>query len=236
MSKWIAVCRAAIIGCALALASLSAMGQQPMYEIHNASDRSVTFFTMDPARGTWKAQQLLPRERKNLTWHSGASQGKIRIDTNGRGHVQYDVQAGHRYAVVWNDRKGVWDLASRGYMGQQGASMNTPPVSNHGGQRAAGYGAPPQRQLASWTLHNRSNQRIEFQTLDPARGTWKSQVSYPNQSTPYTMSPGVTSGKIRIATAERGYVEYDVQAGGAYSIVWNRQGQMWDVRTRRHDG
>lgn len=74
---------------------------------------------------------------------------------------------------------------------------------------------------------------IEFQTLDPARGTWGNQVSHPHQSSPYTMSPGVTSGKIRIATTNRGYVEYDVQARGAYSIVWNRQSGMWDVRTRR---
>lgn len=233
MPKWIAVCRAAIIGCAFALLGLPALAQQPMYEIHNASNQPVSFFTMDPARGTWKTQHLQPNERKNLAWHSGAHQGKIRIGTEGRGHVQYDVQAGHRYAIVWSDHKGVWDLASRGYMAQkQGAPMNTPPMASHGGmQRASGHGAP--QQLASWTLHNRSNERIEFQTLDPARGTWKNQVSYPHQSSPYTMSPGVTSGKIRIATANRGYVEYDVQAGGAYSIVWNRQSAMWDVRTRR---
>jgi hypothetical protein len=44
------------------------------------------------------------------------------------------------------------------------------------------------------------------------------------------------SGKIRIATTDRGYVEYDVQAGGNYSVIWNRQSGMWDVRTRRSDG
>jgi len=233
MSRWIAACRAAIVGCVFALCGLPVAAQQPMYEIQNASDQPVTFFTMDPARGTWKTQQLQPHERKNLAWYSGAEQGKIRIGTDGRGHVQYDVQAGHKYAIVWNDRKGVWDLTGRGHMAQQGAPMNTPPTANRGGQDAVGYAAP-QPQLASWSLHNRSNERIEFQTLDPARGTWKNQVSYPQQTTPYTMRPGVTSGKIRIATANRGYVEYDVQAGASYSIVWNQQSAMWDVRTRRN--
>jgi len=235
MAKWMALCRAAIVGGMFALWGLPVSAQQPMYEIHNAGDQQVTFFTMDPARGTWKTQYLQPNERKNLVWHSGAYQGKIRIGTEGRGHVQYDVQAGHKYAIVWSERKGVWDIASRGTMVQQGVSMNTPPASNHGGQRAVGYAAT-QQQLASWSLHNRSNERIEFQTLDPARGTWKNQVSFPHQTSPYTMTPGVTSGKIRIATTNRGYVEYDVHAGGNYSIVWNRQSEMWDVRTRRREG
>jgi hypothetical protein len=117
-----------------------------------------------------------------------------------------------------------------------------PPAGYRGGsQQAVGYANgngyhAPKQELASWSLHNRSNERIQFQTFDPARGTWKNQVSYPHQTTPYTMSPGVMSGKIRIATTDRGYVEYDVQAGGNYSVIWNRQSGMWDVRTRRSDG
>lgn len=239
MTKWIAACRTALAGCAfmLMLGSVGhATAQQPMYEIQNASNQQVTFFTMDPARGTWKEQHLQPNERKTLTWQSGATEGKIRVGTEGRGHVQYDVRAGHRYAIQWSDQKGVWDVAGRGFLAQQAAPANTPPMAHQNGmQRAVGYGGgqSPQQQLASWSLHNRSNERIEFQTFDPARGTWKNQVSFPHQTTPYTLSPGVTMGKIRIATTNRGYVEYDVQAGGAYNIIWNRNSDMWDVRTRR---
>ena len=99
--------------------------------------------------------------------------------------------------------------------------MPAPAGYRGGPQQAVGYangnGYQPQQQLASWSLHNRSNERIQFQTFDPARGTWKNQVSFPHQTTPYTMSPGVMAGKIRIATTNRGYVEYDVEAGGSYS-------------------
>ena len=235
MFDWIAACRPALAAWALITASLPALAQQPMYEIHNASDQPVAFATMDPARGTWRSQQLQPNERRNLKSASGATEGRIRIGTEGRGYVLYEVRAGQKYAVVWSDRKGVWDLSSRGPMAQPGVTLNTPPSSHRGGmQQAVGYGSPQHPQPpASWTLHNRSNERIEFQTFDPARGTWKNQVSYPNQTTPYRLSPGVGSGKIRVGTANRGYVEYDVEAGGSYSIVWNRHSGAWDVRTHR---
>lgn len=248
MSNWMAAARLLLVAFALLAAGVPALAQQPRYEIHNESDQVVTFFTMDPARGTWKTQQLQPYETKNLVWYSGANQGKIRIGTEGRGHVQYDVQSGQKYAIVWSDRKGVWDVRSRGHLGDsgggyaQGPGHAPPPAGYRGGpQHAVGYAngngyQPSQPQLASWSLHNRSNERIQFQTFDPARGTWKNQVSYPHQTTPYTMSPGVMSGKIRIATTDRGYVEYDVQAGGSYSIIWNRHSGMWDVRTSRRDG
>ena len=52
-------------------------------------------------------------ERKTLTWQSGATEGRIRVGTEGRGHVQYDVRAGHRYAIQWSNQKGVWDVACR---------------------------------------------------------------------------------------------------------------------------
>ena len=246
-SIWMAALRRMLLPCMLFLAALPALAQQPRYEIHNESDQVVTFFTMDPARGTWKTQNLQPYEKKSLAWYSGANQGKIRIGTEGRGHVQYDVESGHKYAIVWSNRKGVWDVRSRGYLGESGggyaqAPAHVPPPAGYRGgpQQAVGYangnGYQPQQQLASWSLHNRSNERIQFQTFDPARGTWKNQVSFPHQTTPYTMSPGVMAGKIRIATTNRGYVEYDVEAGGSYSVVWNRQSGMWDVRTRRSDG
>lgn len=245
-STWMVASRRLFLACLLLLAGLPALAQQPRYEIHNESDQVVTFFTMDPARGTWKTQYLQPYETKRLAWYSGANQGKIRIGTEGRGHVQYDVQSGQKYAIVWSNRKGVWDVRSRGYLGDGGYAQAPahvpPPVGYRGGsQQAVGYANgngyhAPRQQLTSWSLHNRSNERIQFQTFDPARGTWKNQVSYPHQTTPYTMSPGVMSGKIRIATTNRGYVEYDVRAGGSYSVIWNRQSGMWDVRTRRSDG
>lgn len=245
-STWMVASRRLFWACVLLLAGLPALAQQPRYEIHNESDQVVTFFTMDPARGTWKTQNLQPYETKSLVWYSGANQGKIRIGTEGRGHVQYDVQSGQKYAIVWSNRKGVWDVRSRGYFGEGGHAQSPahvpPPAGYRGGsQQAVGYANgngyhAPKQELASWSLHNRSNERIQFQTFDPARGTWKNQVSYPHQTTPYTMSPGVMSGKIRIATTDRGYVEYDVHAGGNYSVIWNRQSGMWDVRTRRSDG
>jgi hypothetical protein len=234
VSTWTKRCRGLLAALMLVCAG-AVSAPPPMYEIHNASDRVVSFYTMDPARGTWKLQQLRPSERRELAWHSGATAGRLRIGTEGRGHVQYDVYAGQRYAIVWNARKGVWDLSGRGHLARQGPPDAAPAAHSDGMRRPAGCGGGQPRQ-ASWILHNRSNERIEFETLDPARGTWRSQVSYPHQSTPYTMSPGAGSGKIRIATTDRGYVEYDVHAGGAYSILWNRHTAMWELRNGRQGG
>jgi hypothetical protein len=40
---------------------------------------------------------------------------------------------------------------------------------------------------SSWSLTNLSNQRLEFETFDPARGSWTKQAIYPNQRTSYTL-------------------------------------------------
>lgn len=190
----------------------------PGYEVHNISNATLSFSTMDPVRGTWRAQTIHPDERKSFVFHSGAHNGRIRVATNGRGYVEYDVQAGQRYTVGWDTNKGVWDFRSRGPT--HAATANPSPVQN---VRAGA-------QLPTWTLHNKSNERVAFQTLDPARGTWKDQVSYPHQLTPYSLNSGAANGKIRVTTQNRGYVEYDVYAGRAYNLVWDDRKGVWDVR------
>lgn len=190
----------------------------PGYELHNVSDETLSFSTMDPVRGTWRAQTIHPNERKNFVFQSGASSGRIRVATDGRGYVEYDVQAGQRYSVGWDANKGVWDFRSRGPM--HAATVNPSPMRN---VRAGA-------ELPTWTLHNKTNERVAFQTLDPTRGTWKDQVSYPHQSTPYSLNPGAANGKIRVATQNRGYVEYDVYAGRGYNLVWDDRKGVWDVR------
>jgi hypothetical protein len=251
MSNW-TMCRSTILRAMawmlLCLPALAAAQGAPQYELHNTSNETLTFSTMDPARGSWKEQTIHPNERKSYVWRSGAHQGKIRIATEGRGHVEYDVRAGHRYAVVWDERKGVWDFRSRGTMADAGGNGAQPPAGRGHAQPQQAWGQPQgygqvqhastgaQPQQASWSLYNRSNERLEFQTLDPARGTWRNQVTHPHQQASFTFSPGMTAGKIRVATTDRGYVEYDVYAGGNYNLIWDRNKGMWDLRTVRNGG
>ena len=82
--------------------------------------------------------------------------------------------------------------------------------------------ANPGARAASYRLRNHTGQTLSFQTYDPGRGTSRTQTAMPNQSTTYAFTLGVTRGKIRIGTLGRGYKEYDVLAGGHYSLTWNQ--------------
>ncbi|WP_338848176.1 hypothetical protein V8J88_04965 [Massilia sp. W12] len=97
-----------------------ARSAQPQYSVYNASDSALTFETMDLARGTWRQQSLQSGESKNFTMSSGDVPGKIRIFTDGRGHVEYDVRNGWKYKVLWSQQKGVWDFMTVQKAGQSG--------------------------------------------------------------------------------------------------------------------
>ena len=139
--------------------------------------------------------------------------GKFRIATQNRGFVEYQVKSGGRYTLGWDNAKGVWDLK----LATASAIANAPPK--------AAQAAP------AYELRNASNQTLNFETLDPARGTWKAQTAYPNESKSFTFSPGHQAGKIRISTAGRGHVEYDVRAGWKYNLIWDQAKGVWDFRT-----
>jgi len=186
--------------------------QAGAWVLHNASNQTLSFDTLDPARGTWKAQQVYPNQDKTFYMSPGATGGKFRIATTGRGYVEYNVVAGGRYRVVFDRNKGVWDLRT-----------DLPPVNPPPGM------APPA--ASAYELRNLSNQTISFDTLDPARGTWRPQTIMPNASKRMVWSSGSTGGKIRIATDGRGHVEYDLRAGMRYDIVWNPNKRVWDVRS-----
>lgn len=212
-----------------------AAADSPRYVVVNETDKTLNFSTLDPARGTWRQQTIAPGQRRSFVWASGAEQGKVRIRTDGRGYVQYDIHANQRYAIVWDSRKGVWDFRSRGPLGAQRASNDGyRSNANYGGGQSNRYGNGGRRTASEnvWTLFNRSNERLEFQTFDYARGSWRNQVSHPHQRTSYRMGGNYTQGKVRISTRNRGYVEYDVHAGGSYTLVWDRNKGMWDFRTR----
>lgn len=143
-----------------------------------------------------------------------SSEGKFRIATKDRGYVEYRVRSGGQYTLGWDKNKGVWDLK----MAKAApAQPTTSPVA--------------QASVASFELRNQSNQTLPFQTLDPSRGTWKDQSVYPNESKTFNFAPGVQSGKIRIGTTGRGYVQYDVRAGWKYSLMWDQAKGVWDFKT-----
>lgn len=215
---WLARCfaRPALWLAALLLAALGSTQVHAQaagtWVLHNASNQTLNFDTLDPARGTWKAQQVYPNQDKTFYLSPGVAGGKFRIATTGRGYVEYNVVAGGRYRVVFDRAKGVWDLRA------DAAGVNPPPGM-----------APPA--TAAYELRNLSNQTISFDTLDPSRGTWRPQTIYPNASKRMVWGNGSTAGKIRIATDGRGHVEYDLRAGMSYDIVWNPNKRVWDVRT-----
>jgi hypothetical protein len=204
----------ALLAVLLAFLAAPAFAQQQAnaWVLHNASNQTLSFDTLDPARGSWKAQQVYPNQDKTFYMSPGVANGKFRIATTGRGYVEYNVVAGGRYRVVFDRNKGVWDLRS------DVAPVNPPPGV-----------APPA--ASAYELRNLSNQTLSFETLDPARGTWRPQTIYPNASKRMVWNSGSNGGKIRIATDGRGYVEYDLRAGVSYDIVWNPNKRVWDVRT-----
>lgn len=89
---------------------------------------------------------------------------------------------------------------------------------------------PASAQQASWQLKNISNATLQFETFDPARGSWKQQTIYPNQTVNYTMSYGTTEGKFHIDTKDRGFVEYRVLAGRSYTLGWDNNKGVWDLK------
>ena len=179
------------------------------YEIHNASNANLNFETLDAARGTWRSWSISPNQTREFQWQSGAS-GKVRIATQNRGHVEYVVHDGNRYRFVWDNNKGVWDMRTTGKL------ANT---------------APPAAAKATWSLNNRTNEALRFQTKEPVDSVWRDQSAFPNETKSFHFSPGVTQGRIRIATKERGFVEYDIRAGWRYSIIWDKNKGVWDFRT-----
>lgn len=221
----------------LALApAIAAADGQSRYELFNDTDEVLNFSTMDPARGTWKPQTIQPGQRRAFIWASGSDRGKIRIGTHGRGYVEYDIYVGKRYAVVWDARKGVWDFRDSGRLAASSRYAdgvppgNDSPRATHAHQRTASTQNAAGYPVASFSLFNRSNERLEFQTYDPAIGRWTNHVTHPHQRTSYSIGGGYAAGKVRVATRNRGYFEYDVHAGGHYTLVWDKQKGMWDFR------
>ena len=197
----------------LLLAPLSAQAQSS-WTLTNISNQTLNFDTLDPARGTWKTQTIYPHQPVNYT--ISGSEGKFRIATQNRGYVEYRVRSGGNYSLGWNGDKDVWDLKV-----VKGAA------SNASGQSTA---------LASFELLNSSNEKLIFQTLDPARGTWKDQEIYPNERKRYTFSGGVLRGKIQISTPGRGRVEYDTKNGWVYKVLWDSNKGVWDFQTLKRGG
>jgi hypothetical protein len=128
--------------------------------------------------------------------------------------VQYDVYEGKRYSFVWDKNKGVWDMRT---IGTLAAATNAP--------------APAAATNATWSLQNRTNEKLVFQTRESNSANWREQSAFPNENKSFHFSPGVTQGKIRIATQNRGHVEYDIRAGWRYSIIWDKNKSVWDFRT-----
>jgi hypothetical protein len=183
---------------------------QLSWGLTNISNQTLKFETFEPARGTWKAQTIYPHQPANYSM--AGNSGKFRIATENRGHVEYQVKAGGHYTLGWDTAKGVWDLKR---------TAGAAPAVN----------APPQTGGAGWEIRNGSNQTLKFETFDPARGSWKAQLMYPNEAKTYTFGSGTSAGKFRIATQGRGYVEYAVRAGWKYNIVWDNNKGTWDLRT-----
>ena len=170
---------------------------------------------MDAVRGTWKSWSIYPNQTQEFHWESGTKSGKVRIATENRGYVEYSVYEGNRYSFVWDKNKNVWDMRTIGKL------ANVPNAAP----------APVAAKGPTWSLENRSNETLKFQTREPADSTWRDQSAFPNENKSFYFSPGVRQGRIRIATQNRGHVEYDIRAGWRYSIVWDKNKAVWDFRT-----
>jgi hypothetical protein len=57
----------------------------------------------------------------------------------------------------------------------------------------------------------------------------KPQTIYPHQPLDYSISGN--TAKFRIATQNRGFVEYKVVAAGRYTLGWDQNKGVWDFRT-----
>ncbi|HEY3355168.1 MAG TPA: hypothetical protein VGQ83_18085 [Polyangia bacterium] len=87
-----------------------ASAQVPAYVLTNSASQTLRFQTLDYARNTWKDQQLGPNATIKFEIRSGHTVGRLRISTEGRGQVEYEVKAGRAYMLVWDAGKGVWDV------------------------------------------------------------------------------------------------------------------------------
>ena len=81
-----------------------------------------------------------------------------------------------------------------------------------------------------YEIFNSSNATLKFETMDPARGTWITHSIYPHESRQYRWRSG-DRGRVRIATKNHGYVEYDVYEGNQYKFLWDPNKGVWDFRT-----
>ena len=202
-----------LMSCLLLIAPLCAFASGS-WNVTNTSNQTLKFETFEPVRGTWKGQTIYPNQPMDFTMTG--NDGKFRIATQNRGFVEYKVVAGGRYTLGWDQAKGVWDLKFA-----KGPGPANP--------------APTSAAL-TYELKNSSNQTLNFETLDPSRGTWKKQTAYPNESKSFSFAAGVRDGKIRIVTQGRGFVEYDVHAGWKYNLIWDQGKGVWDFRTLKRAG
>ena len=84
-------------------------------------------------------------------------------------------------------------------------------------------------ELPAYSIYNDTATTLYFDTMDPARGSWRNQSVNPHQNKKFTINSGLTSAKIRIGTPARGYNEYTLGTGGVYRLTWSDAKQMWDV-------
>jgi len=72
--------------------------------IANTSNRGL-YFKLRPADGTWR-QFYLGSSEYGFFWNSET----IRIETSDAFALEYRLQAGHGYAMAWNEARGGWDV------------------------------------------------------------------------------------------------------------------------------
>lgn len=85
-------------------------GRGDTFELYNASNQMLNYETFDPSRGHWRPRTLGPGQVEYIAFRGGYNEGKIRVGTQGRGFVEYTVQEGRRYELVWDNNKRAWDV------------------------------------------------------------------------------------------------------------------------------
>ena len=94
------------------LVSACAYAQQPTYSIFNDSNDLVSVSSFLASRGNWINHSMTPHQTISLTLPPNEPYGKIRVDTPGKGYVQYDISAGNAYRVFFNPKKQVLDMVT----------------------------------------------------------------------------------------------------------------------------
>jgi hypothetical protein len=92
------------------LLSTCARAQQPSYSLFNDTNDLVVVRTFLASRGSWINHNLTPHQNQTLTLPSNEPYGKVRVDTQGKGYVEYDVSTGNAYRIYFNPNKQVLDL------------------------------------------------------------------------------------------------------------------------------